>query len=223
MANPEWNPAARFSSTAQRLELTMVHENQKPCLISCGIFRPELERVIADGQWSVDVTYLNPGLHNDPKLLGSTLERTIEKHRDVKKPPVVVVYGDICMGFQNEMKAITEKWGVVKIDALNCIDCLLGGGAKLLEIDPRHEYFFLNPAWIKLEFGGRDLTKGVEEARKEFSMLSGLFLLDTMGDLDDYSNTIELIKNYTGLPVVERKNIGIAEFRKVIQKSIERV
>jgi hypothetical protein len=121
------------------------------------------------------------------------------------------------------MKALTENYGLVKIDALNCIDCLLGGKGKLLAIDPKHEYFFLNPAWIELEFGNRDKTKNIEEAQAEFSVLTGLFLLDTLGNLDDYSKDIEEIRKYTGLPVVERKNIGIEGIRKVILESIERL
>jgi hypothetical protein len=70
---------------------------------------------------------------------------------------VVVLYGDICLGFQNQMAALVDEFNAVKVDALNCIDCYLGGGGRLLKIDPHHEYFFLNPSWITLEFEERDL------------------------------------------------------------------
>ena len=198
-----------------------MNEAQRPCLIACGIFRQELERIVEDAKLSVDIEYLDPGLHNDPKCLENALKKAIGDRRQKQQNNIVIIYGDVCLGFQNEMKALTENYGLVKVDALNCIDCLLGGKGKLLEIDPKHEYFFLNPAWIELEFGNRDKSKDIEEAQEEFRVLKGLFLLDTLGDLDDYSNDIAEIREYTGLPVVERKNIGIEGIQKVVLESIE--
>ena len=200
-----------------------MNSTQKPCLIACGIFRPELNQIIKDERLNVDIEYLNPGLHNDPKELEATLKKAIENHQNPENNRIILIYGDICLGFQDEMKALTHQYGAVKINALNCIDCLLGGKGKLLDIDPKHEYFFLNPAWIKLEFGGRDMKKDVAGAHEEFSVLSGLFLLDTMGNLDDYTEEIEEIKDFTNLPVVERIDIGLEDFRKVILKAIEKL
>jgi len=200
-----------------------MNEAQRPCLIACGIFRQELEQIAKDAKLSVDIEYLDPGLHNDPECLENELKKAIGDRRQKLQNNIVIIYGDVCLGFQNEMKALTENYGLVKVDALNCIDCLLGGKGKLLEIDPQHEYFFLNPAWIELEFGNRDKSKDIEEAQEEFSVLKGLFLLDTLGDLDDYSEDIEIIREYTGLPVVERKNIGIEGIQKVVLESIERL
>jgi hypothetical protein len=196
---------------------------QRACLIACGIFRQELEQIVKEAKLSVDIEYLDPGLHNDPKCLENELTKAISERRQKEQNNIVIIYGDVCLGFQNEMKVLTENYGLVKVDALNCIDCLLGGKGKVLEIDPKHEYFFLNPAWIELEFGNRDKTKNIEEAQDEFSVLTGLFLLDTLGDLDDYSKDIEEICEYTGLPVVERENIGTEGIRKVILESIDRL
>jgi hypothetical protein len=203
------------------VEDSSMNAARRPCLIACGIFRQELERIVKNAKLSVDIEYLDPCLHNDPECLENALKKAIEDRRQKHQNNIVIIYGDICLGFQNEMKALTENYGLVKVDALNCIDCLLGGKGKLLEIDPKHEYFFLNPAWIELEFGNRDKTKNIEEAQEEFSLLTGLFLLDTLGDLDDYSKDIEEIREYTGLPVVERKNIGIEGIQKVVLESIE--
>ena len=200
-----------------------MNATQRPCLIVCGIFRQELERIVEDAKLSVDIKYLDPGLHNYPKYLENALKKAIEDRRQKDQNNIVIIYGDVCLGFQNEMKTLTENYGLVKVDALNCIDCLLGGKGRLLEIDPQHEYFFLNPAWIELEFGNRDKTKDIEEAQEEFSILKGLFLLDTLGDLDNYSKDIAEIREYTGLPVVERKNIGIEGIQKVVLESIERL
>ena len=195
----------------------------KPCLITCGIFQSELDRIIENEALNVDVRYLNPGLHNDPKTLANVLKKAIETHQNPESNRIILIYGDICLGFNGEMKALNDQYGTVKVDALNCIDCLLGGQGKLLETDPKHEYFFLNPAWIKLEFGDRDMKKDPADAREEFSVLSGLFLLDTMGDLDDYTETLEEIKKFTNLPVVERRDIGLKGIREIILEALEKL
>ena len=46
------------------------------------------------------------------------------------------------------MKKLTEEYGLVKVDALNCIDCLLGGKGNVLEADPTHDLLFLYPRII---------------------------------------------------------------------------
>jgi len=198
-------------------------EGIKPCLIACGIFREELEQMINDNGFKADIEYLDPGLHNDPKCLEGELSKAIDSKKCLHQDNIVIVYGDVCLGFQNEMKAFAEKQGVVKIDALNCIDCLLGGKGRLLDIDPKHEYFFLNPAWIELEFGSRDKSKNTEKAKEEFSILSGLYLLDTMSNLDDYTQVIQEISDYTGLPVIERKNIGLDGIKKTNSKAMKQL
>jgi len=36
------------------------------------------------------------------------------------------------------MQALMNEFSTVKVDALNCIDCLLGGHGKVLDIAPGH-------------------------------------------------------------------------------------
>lgn len=61
---------------------------------------------------------------------------------------LIIVCGDLCLGQNDEMKKITEEYGVAKVDALNCIDCLLSGKGKVLEADPNHDLLFLYPGMI---------------------------------------------------------------------------
>jgi hypothetical protein len=44
---------------------------------------------------------------------------------------------------KGQMKRLVDDYGVVKIDALNCVDCQLGGKGKSLEADPNQEVIFL--------------------------------------------------------------------------------
>ena len=189
-------------------------------LIACGIFRQELMALVGQGAFKTSLFLLNPGLHNDPPLLEKTLRKLLVRQTTENPGNVAVLYGDVCLGFQGQMKALAEEFGVAKVDALNCIDCYLGGKSRLLAVDPGHEYFFLNPSWIDLEFGKRDLSCATEESRQEFSMLKGLYLLDTLGDLDQYEERIQQISRFTELPVVAREDVGLEGLRQVIDRAL---
>lgn len=200
-----------------------MEQRTKPSLIACGVFRQELMRLTHDGDLQASLYFLNPGLHNDPPRLEKALRGLLA--RQVRENPgnVMVLYGDICLGFQNQMQKLADEFNVVKTDALNCIDCYLGGRSRLLEVDPEHVYFFLNPPWIDLEFGQRDLDHPSEESRREFNMLKGLYLLDTLGDLDQYAARIEKISRFTGLPVIKRENVGLDGLKTVLNRARERL
>lgn len=192
----------------------------KPSVISCGILRREIETLIERGDVDVDVTFLSERLHSSYERLDCALNAAIRKHQDAGIEDIVVVYGDLCLGFHNEMKNLITKHDVVKVDALNCIDCLLGGKGKLLEIDPDHEYFFLNPAFIAFSEGIRCASK--EETRDMFAKLKGMILLDASGDLDEYKTEIEKMIDSTGLQVLERRNVGLEGFKKVLSEALQR-
>ena len=196
-------------------------KEEKPCLISCGILKAEIEKLVKDGSLDVHIHFINEKFHSDYTLLGNALEGAIKKRLKDNPRGFIVVYGDVCLGFNNEMKTLMDKYDVVKVDALNCIDCLLGGKGKLLEIDPEHVYYFLNPAFIK--FSERTRGSSKEETRKMFSMLKGIILLDSLGDLDDYREKIEEICDYTGLTILEKKDVGIERLKEVIFEAIKRL
>jgi hypothetical protein len=103
---------------------------QNPLLISCGILQPEIEALIEGKEIEAEAIFLNKYLHTDYQKLHDALTASLRKHSRRKS---VVIYGDVCMGFNGEMNALMTEYDVVKVDALNCIDCLLGGRGNLLE------------------------------------------------------------------------------------------
>ena len=115
-------------------------KGNKPCLIACGIFREELGRIIHNNGFKADTEYINPGLHNEPKNLEKALSKAIERKKKRYQDNIVVVYGDVCLGFQN-----------------------------------------------------------------------------------DYAGVIDQISEFTGLPVVERKDIGLEGIRKTIVEAMEQI
>jgi len=198
-----------------------MERHEKPCVISCGILRKEIEHLVGKGDIDAEVHFLSEKLHMDYTLLDRGLNGALKKHQKQSPQGVIVVYGDVCLGFNGEMKALMDQYDVVKVDALNCIDCLLGGKGKLLEMDPDHKYLFLNPAFIRFSEKIREEAK--EFSRREmYGMLDGIVLLDAMGDLNDYQPRIDEIADYTGLPILERKNIGLEGLKNIIIEALDR-
>ena len=200
-----------------------MEDHAMPSLIACGIFREEVVHLIGQDALEVKPYFLNPGLHNDPPSLEKALRGLLTKLTQRNAGNVIVLYGEICLGFQNEMAGLVDEFDVVRVNALNCIDCYLGGRSRLLEIDPEHEYFFLNPSWIELEFGGRDLDCPTAASRREFNMLKGLYLLDTLDNLVQYEARIQKISQFTNLPVAARENIGLKGLNQVLDHALGRL
>ena len=197
-----------------------MEKTDKPHMIACGILQEEIDRLLTLGEIEVEVHYLSKGLHTDYNRLQKALNGALIKRLPQARAGIVVAYGDVCLGFNGEMQALVEKHDVVKVDGLNCIDCLLGGKGRLLEIDPEHKMLFLNPAFI--HFMDKIWDRPREETREMFNMLEGIVLVDALGDLDAYRDRIDAISEKTGLPILERKNIGLDGLKEVVQDALER-
>jgi hypothetical protein len=68
------------------------------------------------------------------------------------------------------MKQLADKYGIVKIDAVNCVDFQLGGKGKSLEDDPDHNLMFMGPCIIEFFNHMKDelLKQGMDEALRTF-------------------------------------------------------
>jgi len=200
---------------------------QRPYLVSCGILKKEIEKLIEYSRLPVEPFLLEAGLHADPDELEKQLTQAIEGCSKDSSRGVIVVYGDLC---HPKMKEIIGNYGnVVKVDALNCIDCLLGGHGKLLEFDPNYDYFYLSPGWVpsnlKADPRFRPMFYGPspEEVRQQFSKLKGILLFDSLEDLDEFKNEIEEFSNLTGLPILGKKVAGLDRFKDLILETMRRL
>jgi hypothetical protein len=198
----------------------MTSDAHTPLLISCGILREEILALKAQGRIVANTHFLSSRLHSHPRHLGKVLSAAMAFYRLKFGHQVVVVYGDACLGFNGEMDRLVAGYGMIKVSAVNCIDCLLGGHGRLLEIDPEHRFFFLNRAFLQL---GRNLfNKDPEAVRDQFKMLSAIVPIDSMGDLTVHWDAVRQVGELTGLPLKEVLDVGLEGVERVLADAIAR-
>ncbi len=121
------------------------------------------------------------------------------------------------------MKKLANEYGVVKVDAVNCIDCQLGGKGKFLTVDPDHNLMFMGAGMIDFFRDAKETMQkeGVDEAgfAGMFSGIKGFVVLDTCGDGDKLKTELEAIS--MGVPVLEVRKIGANGVLSVIKDAIE--
>lgn len=121
------------------------------------------------------------------------------------------------------MKRLIQEYGVVKVDALNCVDCLLGGKGKVLEVDPNYDLLFLYPGMIDFlkHFKAKAQRENVDEEviNQLFSGLEGIITLDTFGEAAKYEKEVEKLN--IGLKILETKVVGFDNLKQLILEAIE--
>ena len=195
----------------------------KPCLVSCSVLREELKKLVKQGDLDVDLVFVSKYFHVDYDFLERNLRKVVEKSLPHSSEGLIIVYGDLCMGPNNEMKKLIQEYNIVKVDALNCIDCLLGGKGKVLEADPCHDLLFLYPGMIGFfsHFKEKAQRENIDEEafKKLFNELRGIVLLDTLGEAKQNKEEIE--KLHTGLKVLETQTIGLEKLKQLLLETIE--
>jgi hypothetical protein len=199
-------------------------EKPKPCLIACSVLKEEILQLKRQGDLDADVVFVSKFFHVDYDMLKKNLRKTLQQK--LSKSPAdkpIVVYGDLCLGPNGEMKELAAEYGVVKVDALNCLDCVLGGKGKIEEADPNHEFMFFDPGMIDFFRDAKEKMKkeGMDENafRDLFIGIKGIILLDTLGDSRKCEEEIE--KLHTCLEVVETKKVGLDKLNQVISEAIQ--
>jgi hypothetical protein len=193
-------------------------------LVACSVLKPEIERLIENGELDAEVVYVSKYFHVDYSKLEKKLRKVIEHTLQCSPGKVILVYGDLCLGMKGQMNKLAEEYGIVKIDALNCIDCQLGGKGKSLEVNPNQELFFLTPGMVDFFRDAKDIMRkeGYEDVpiKELFKDMRGFFVLDTMGnssELIEETNKLE-----TGLEILGTKYVGCDHVKTVIEEAIKK-
>jgi hypothetical protein len=196
----------------------------KVCLISCSVLKEEIEQLVKQGDLDVERVFVPKYFHVDYKLLEDHLRQTIKNTLPNFTGKIVLVYGDLCLGPNNEMKNLSQEYGLVKVDALNCTDCLLGGKGRIGEVDPNHELMILHPGMIDFFYAlkGKLKKENIDEEvfKNFFSQIKGIILLDTLGQAEKDEKKIEKLN--TDLKILETKKAGLNELKQVILEALQR-
>ena len=194
----------------------------KICLVSCSVLKQEIQQLIKENKLNTELVLVSKNFHVDYSTLESNLRRVIEHTKKRTKAKIVLVYGDLCLGQNNEMKKLADEYGIAKINALNCIDCQLGGNGAYLDADPDHNLMFMGPGMIEFfkDMKYKMLQEGVNEETfaSMFSGVKGFVILDTCGDGEKWKSELE--KLCMGPPVLEIRKIGTAGVQAVILDAI---
>src|SRR5665647_2489544 len=199
--------------------------NKKPkvCLVSCSVLKEEIQQLINQGSIDAEVVYVSKFFHIDYAAVENNLRKVLEQTLKRFKGKVVLVYGDLCLGQDNEMKKLAQEYGVVKVDAVNCIDCQLGSKGKFFEADPEHNLMFMGPGMIGFFKNAKEqmLKEGADEAAfaNMFSGIKGFVLLNTCGKADKMREDLE--KSGLKVEVLETREIGLEGVKRVILDAIE--
>lgn len=192
--------------------------------MSCSALKAEIQELVKRGDLDADLVFVSKFFHGDYALLEKNLREVLKRTLPRFSGRVILVYGDLCLGANNEMKELAEEYGVIKVDAVSCIDCLLGGKGKFFEADPTHKLLLLDPGMIDFykHLKNKALKEGIDEDifRQFFSGLKGILLFDTLGEVE--KNLEEIDKLNFGLSVLETKRIGPHNLKLVISEAIER-
>jgi hypothetical protein len=201
----------------------MMNEKAKPCIVSCSVLKQEIEKLIKQGKLDAETVFVSKYFHVDYALLDKNLRQVLQKTLPRAHGGVILVYGDLCLGPNDEMKNLVEEYGIVKVDALNCIDCLLGGKGKVNDVDPDHDLLFLYPGMIGFfsHFKEKAKQENVDEeaVNSLFSGLKGIVLLDTLGEAQ--KNKEEIEKLNPGLSILETRDIGLENLKTLLSEAVE--
>jgi hypothetical protein len=200
-----------------------VNKNPKVCLVSCSVLKEEIQQLIKRGSIDAEVVYVSKFFHIDYASVEHNLRKVLEQTLKRFKGKVVLVYGDLCIGQDNEMKKLAQEYGIVKVDALNCIDCQLGGKGKFLDADPEHNLMFMGPGMIGFFKHAKEqmLKEGIDEAAflNMFNGIKGFVLLNTCDDAGRMREDLE--KAGLNVVVLETREIGLEGVKRVILDAIE--
>ena len=198
--------------------------NKKPkvCLVSCSVLREELEHLVNQGKLDAELVFVSKYFHVEYEAVEKNLRRVLEHTLKSSNRKVVLVYGDLCIGPNGEMKKLADEYGIVKVDAVNCVDCQLGGKGKSMEADPEHSLMFMGPGMVEFfkHMKGELLRQGMDEATfmDMFSGIKGFVLLDTCGNAEKMKKELE--ETGLGVPIIETRKVGLENVRRVVFDAI---
>jgi hypothetical protein len=197
--------------------------NPKVCLVSCSALKDELQLLVKQKKLNAELVFVSKYFHVDYDEIERNLRKVLEATLKRFKGKVILVYGDLCLGQNGEMKNLAEEYGIVKVEALNCVDCQLGGKGQSLEADPDHNLMFMGPGMIEFfkHMKGELLKQGMDEAAftNMFRGIKGFVVLDTCGTPQKLIKDLE--NSGINVPITEVRDGCLDNVWRVVFDAIE--
>ena len=198
-------------------------EKSKICLVACSVLKEEIQQLIKQGNLDAEAVFVSKFFHIDYAAVENNVRKVLEQTQKRFEGKIVLVYGDLCLGQDNEMKKLAEEYSIAKVDAVNCIDCQLGGKGKFFEADPEHNLMFMGPGMVGFFKHAKEtlLKEGLDEAAfaNMFNGIKGIVLLDTCGDAEKCVKDIK--ESGMNLAILETRKIGLDNVKRVILDAID--
>jgi hypothetical protein len=182
-------------------------------LISCGIFRYELEKVLPEIEAELDckisTDVLAPALDTNADLLENSVAEKLASHGDKK---TILLYGSMC---HTEWPRIIGESGVVYPKAANCAEILLSPEKKKA-FDAEGNVYFLTMGGLKQwkEIYQQGHGWDAADARVNFGYFEKIIVLDT-GVFEISDEDLFEFFDFTQIPV-EVMQISLDYFKSVL-------
>jgi len=200
-----------------------VNKKPKVCLVSCSVLKEEIQKLVRSGDLDAELVFVSKFFHIDYATLESNLRKVLEQTQKRFKGKMILVYGDLCLGQDDEMKKLAKEFSIAKVDAVNCIDCQLGGKGKFYNADPEHNLMFMGPGMIGFFKHAKEqlVKEGIDEATfaNMFSGIKGFVLINTCGNTERMRKDIE--QSGMDVPILETWNVGLDGVKRVILDAID--
>ena len=188
------------------------------CILSCGIFRYELERILPEIKEEmkiddIEINYLPAALHMDNNKLEDGIKKGLETF-DGKK--IILLYGNMC---HPDLTKITENRGVFNVGTKNCVELILSPERKK-ELDKTGNVVYFTSGWLKWwrEIFHRELEYNPENPRIIMEQCDKIIVLDTGIDT---VNEEELLIFYDCVQIpIEIEKTNLEYFKNTIIKTL---
>jgi hypothetical protein len=145
--------------------------NQRPVVvIACKVFQDLLERFLPTGL-ADRVTFLDYGLHENPKKLTKALQEQIDS---IQKPSLILLGYGLCGNGLNGIQAGQHTLVVPRAD--DCIAIFLGSyQAYLKEFNDNPGTYYLTKGWLE---SGSDPLKEYHQMIEKYGVKTGEWIMD---------------------------------------------
>jgi hypothetical protein len=148
-------------------------------LISCGIFKAELEKILPEVEKELGVTvsvdFLKPALDVDERKLETALRERLESAQTLQDQGTILLYGSMC---HPEMARIAGQTSVPAEH--NCVELLLGPEKKKA-MDQQGNFYYMSVSalniWREIYLQGHGWEAA--DARMNFGSFEKIIVLDT--------------------------------------------